>query len=117
MNKRIEKLRQENLDTQPYISIQRASLVTEAYKRYEGTVSVPVLRALAFKHVLENKSICINKGELIVGERGEVPRATPTYPELCCHRIEDLELINERGKVFLNKKLKAICQQIVLVTL
>jgi hypothetical protein len=39
--------------------------------------------------------------------------ATPTYPELCCHRIEDLEFINERGKVFLNKKLKAICQQIV----
>ena len=39
--------------------------------------------------------------------------ATPTYPELCCHRIEDLELINEREKVFLNKKLKAICQHIV----
>jgi formate C-acetyltransferase len=48
-----------------------------------------------------------------MGERGETPMATPTYPELCCHRIEDLELINERGKVFLNKKLKAICQQIV----
>jgi formate C-acetyltransferase len=93
MNERIEKLRQESLDTQPYISIQRAALVTEAYKKYKGTVSIPVLRALAFKHVLENKTICIGKGELIVGERGEHPQATPTFPELCCHSLEDLELI------------------------
>ncbi len=99
MNERIEKLRQESIDTQPYISIQRASLVTEAYKKYNGTVSVPVLRALVFQHVLENKSICINKGELIVGERGEAPRATPTFPELCCHSLEDLELINNRKKI------------------
>jgi formate C-acetyltransferase len=99
MNKRIEKLRQESLNTQPYISIQRASLVTEAYKKYEGTVSIPVLRALVFEHVLENKSICIGEGELIVGERGEHPQATPTFPELCCHTLEDLELINNRKKI------------------
>ena len=73
MNERIEKLRQESLDTQPYISIERASLVTEAYKSYDGTVSISVLRALAFKHVLENKSTCISEGELIVGERGGAP--------------------------------------------
>jgi len=99
MNERIEKLRQESLDTQPYISIERASLVTEAYKKHNGTVSVPVLRALAFKHVLENKIIYISEGELIVGERGEAPRATPTFPELCCHTLEDLEMINNRKKI------------------
>ena len=99
MNKRIEKLRKESLDTQPYISIERASLLTEAYKIHNGTVSAPVLRALAFKNVLENKSICIGEGELIVGERGEHPQATPTFPELCCHSLEDLELINKRKKI------------------
>jgi len=99
MNKRVEKLRQESLDTQPYISIERASLVTEAYKRYEGTVSVPVLRALAFRHLLENKSISIGEGELIVGERGEHPQVTPTFPELCCHSIKDFNLINDREKI------------------
>ena len=110
MNERVKKLRQESLDTQPYISIQRASLVTEAYKIYDGTVSVPVLRALTFQHVLENKSICINKGELIVGERGEAPRATPTFPELCCHSLEDLELINNRKKISftVNQEVKEI---------
>ncbi len=116
MNERIEKLRQESLDTQPYISIERASLVTEAYKSYDGTVSVPVLRALAFRHLLENKSICIGEGELIVGERGEHPRATPTFPELCCHSLEDLELINNRKKIFftVNQKIKEIQKEKII---
>jgi len=100
MNERVKKLRQESLNTQPYISIQRASLVTEAYKRYKGKVSVPVLRALAFRHLLENKSICIGEGELIVGERGGLPQAIPTFPELCCHSLEDLELISNRERFF-----------------
>ena len=100
MNERVKKLRQESLDTQPYISIERASLVTEAYKKYEGRVSSPVLRALTFRHLLENKSICIGEGELIVGERGELPQATPTFPELCCHSLEDLELISNRERFF-----------------
>jgi trans-4-hydroxy-L-proline dehydratase len=99
MNKRVEKLRQESLDTQPYISIERASLVTEAYQKYAGTVSPPVLRALTFKQVLENKVIYIAEGELIMGERGEAPKATPTFPELCCHSIKDFNLINDREKI------------------
>jgi len=100
MIKRVEKLRQESLDTQPYISIERANLLTEANQKYAGKVSSPVLRALIFKHMLENKVIYIAEGELIVGERGEAPKATPTFPELCCHSMEDLELINERRRVF-----------------
>ncbi|HAJ33725.1 MAG TPA: formate C-acetyltransferase/glycerol dehydratase family glycyl radical enzyme, partial [Candidatus Atribacteria bacterium] len=116
MNERIEKLRQESLDTQPYISIQRAAFVTEAYKKYGGTVSIPVLRALAFRHLLENKSICIGEGELIVGERGEAPRATPTFPELCCHSLEDLELINNRKKIFftVNQEVKEIQKEEII---
>ena len=99
MNERVEKLRQESLDTQPYISIERANLVTEAYQKYAGTVSIPALRALVFRHLLENKSISIGEGELIVGERGEHPQATPSFPELCCHSIEDFNLINDREKI------------------
>ena len=116
MNERVKKLRRESLDTQPYISIERASLVTEVYKIYDGTVSVPVLRALVFQHVLENKSICINKGELIVGERGEAPRATPTFPELCCHSLEDLELINNRKKISftVNQEVKEIQKEKII---
>ena len=48
---------------------------------------------------MENKEIFINEGELIVGERGEHPQATPTFPELFCHSLEDFELINNRKKI------------------
>jgi formate C-acetyltransferase len=99
VNERVAKLRQQSLDAIPRISIERAKLVTEVYKKYAGTVSVPVLRALVFKHLMENKTICINEGELIVGERGPAPQATPTYPELCCHSLEDLEIIDKRDKI------------------
>ncbi len=99
MNERIKKLRQQSEDTNPSITAERALLVTEAYQHYAGKVSAPILRALTFQHLLENKTICINEEELIVGERGTGPQATPTYPELCCHTVEDLEVINNRKTI------------------
>ena len=99
INERVQSLREQSLTALPRISIERAVLVTEAYKKYAGKVSVPVLRALAFKHLCENKKICINDGELIVGERGPAPQVTPTYPELCCHTLEDLRIMDEREKI------------------
>jgi len=100
MNDRVRTLRQESLDAVPSISLERAQIVTNAYKKYYGKVSIPVLRALVFKELMENKTICINEGELIVGERGPEPKATPTYPELCCHTVADFDVIDKRQKVF-----------------
>ncbi|HQD42009.1 MAG TPA: glycyl radical protein, partial [Bacillota bacterium] len=99
-NERVKKLRQQSVETVPCISIERARLVTEAYREYSGKVSIPMLRALTFKHLMENKTVCINPDELIVGERGPAPQATPTYPELCCHSLEDLDIIDKRDKIF-----------------
>lgn len=93
---RTKKLRKESVNATAHISIERAQLFTEAYKIYEGSVETPVLRALAFKHYMENRTLCINDGELIVGEKGEAPQGAPTYPELCCHTIEDLEVMDQR---------------------
>ena len=79
MNNRIRTLREQSLNAIPAISLERATLLTEFYKTgIAERVSVPVARALAFKHILQNKEICINDGELIVGERGPAPKATPT---------------------------------------
>ena len=96
---RVRNLRAQSENTKPVLSLERALLVTEAYKKYDGTVSIPMLRALTFKHLLENKTICINEGELIVGEKGTGPQVTPTYPELCCHTVEDLKVIHDRKKI------------------
>lgn len=93
---RTKKLRKQSTETQPFITIERARLMTEGYKKYEGSVEIPVLRALAFKHYMENRTLCINDGELIVGEKGDLPQSTPTYPELCCHTMEDLDIMDKR---------------------
>ena len=99
MNDRVKMLRENSLNAQPFMSIERAKIVTDTYKEYYGKVSTPVLRALTFKAIMEKKAICINEGELIVGERGEKPKGTPTYPEVCCHTLEDLKMINDRDKI------------------
>ena len=99
MNERVAKLRKQSVETKPYISTERAELITEFYKSdIPLRESVPVCRALSFKYLMEHKTICINDGELIVGERGPAPKATPTYPELCCHTLEDLRILNSREK-------------------
>ena len=62
--------------------------------------SIPIQRAKAFHYILSNKLICINDGELIVGERGPAPKATPTYPEINLHSLHDLDILNTREKVW-----------------
>ena len=99
MNPRIVRLREKSITIKPSIDIERAKMITEAYQLYQGKVPTPILRALAFKHLLEQKTIAIDEGELIVGERGRGPGATPTYPELCCHTLEDLDIIHKREKI------------------
>jgi pyruvate-formate lyase len=99
VNDRIKTLRQQSLDAKPYISPERAKLITEFYKSNESQkVSTPVQRALAFKYLLEKKAICIHKGELIVGERGPASKATPTYPEITAHSLKDLRILDKREK-------------------
>lgn len=101
MTERIKKLREQSLNAIPTISYERALLLTQFYKSNEAhKYSIPVTRALAFKYILENKELCINDGELFVGEKGQEPKATPTYPELCIHSKEDLEILHNRKKVW-----------------
>ena len=99
MNERIRKLRQLSVGTQPHIYMERAVLETEAYQRYEGKVSIPELRALTLKHIFSHKKLYIGEGELIVGEKGDYPQSAPTFPELCCHTLEDMRNMNDRKVV------------------
>ena len=101
MKERIKKLRQQSLDAIPTLSHERAQLLTEFYKSGETQKhSIPVARALSLKYILEHKELCINDGELFVGEKGPEPKATPTYPELCVHSEQDLDILHNRSKVW-----------------
>ncbi|NCC59818.1 MAG: glycyl radical protein [Verrucomicrobiae bacterium] len=98
MTPRTSKLRQKSLDTRPSISHERAVLLTDFYQMNYGRYSTPVMRAKAFYHLCKHKTVYIGEEELIVGERGPKPKNCPTYPELTCHRVEDLEILNSRPK-------------------
>lgn len=98
MTERVARLRRESLETKPWLSIERARLLTGFY-RQAPPLSAPVLRASALEYVLARRTLYIGPGELIVGERGPSPKGTPTYPELCCHTLEDFEILHTREKI------------------
>lgn len=98
-NERIRNLRKQSVETIPHIYMERAVLMTEAYEKYEGSVSIPELRALTMKEIFSRKTLTIEPGELIVGDKGKGPQSTPTFPELCCHTLEDMEVMNNRDLI------------------
>jgi formate C-acetyltransferase len=96
MNDRIRKLRKLSVGTEPSLSIERALHETAFYRENEGKYSVPVMRAMNFLDHCRKKTLYIGSDELIVGERGPAPKAVPTFPELTCHSVEDLHVLNTR---------------------
>ncbi len=100
MTERVLRLREQSLNAKETITAERAQLITRFYNSDAARgLSVPVTRARAFEYLLRHKAICINEGEMIVGERGPAPKATPTYPEICLHSLQDLDILNGREKV------------------
>jgi len=98
---RIKRLREiSEQECQPILSMERAVLLTEAYKMWEGKYPAPVLRGKVFKYIMENRTLFLERGSLIVGEKGHRPWAAPTFPELCCHSLQDFENMDKREKVF-----------------
>ena len=99
MTERVGRLRRRSLDAKPSISGQRAELMTQFYRQQTALSSTPVFRALSFKYLLENETIYFGEDELIVGEKGHAPKASPTFPELCCHSLSDLDILDSREKI------------------
>ncbi len=99
ISSRVARLRPRSLEAKPSISTQRAELMTSFYRQNTALQSTPVFRARAFQYLLENEDIYIGPDELIVGEKGTSPKAAPTFPELCCHSLADLDLLDGREKI------------------
>jgi len=96
MSERTLRLRQESLEAIPSLSVERAAEVTAFYKEHLGRHSIPVLRGMAFFAIVDRKALWLGEGELIVGERGPEPKAVPTFPELTCHSVQDLRILDTR---------------------
>ncbi|MCQ2508623.1 MAG: formate C-acetyltransferase/glycerol dehydratase family glycyl radical enzyme, partial [Dorea sp.] len=99
MNERIQKLREISMTTPVHIDLERAKIETDFYKANEGKYSIPVMRAMVLKEYFSKKTLYLGDGELLVGEKGKDPQASPTFPELCCHTVEDMVVMSERELV------------------
>ena len=99
MNERIQKLRDLSVNTPVHIDLERAKIETDFYKENEGKYSIPVMRSMVLKEYFSKKTLYLGDGELIVGEKGKDPQASPTFPELCCHSVEDMTVMSERDLV------------------
>ena len=96
MNDRVKRLHQQSIDTPTTLTIERALIETAFYKENYGKMPNCILRAKNFYEICKKKTIYIGADELIVGERGPVPKAVPTFPELTCHTVEDLHTLDTR---------------------
>lgn len=93
------RLREESLRAEPYVSAERAEILTQFYRESEERDHpAPIQRALAFRRLCAAKSVHVGDEEMIVGERGPAPKATPTFPELTCHSLDDLAVLDTREK-------------------
>ena len=99
MNERIQRLREQSVTTQVHIDLERAKIETDFYKENDGKYSVPVMRAMTLKEYFSKKTLYFGDDELILGEKGKNPQASPTFPELCCHSEEDMKVMSERKLV------------------
>ncbi|MFA5301415.1 MAG: glycyl radical protein [Bacteroidales bacterium] len=98
ISERVAFLRKTSYLAEPSLSIERARILTDFYKNNEGKYPVPILRAMSFRELCQKQSIYIGAQELIVGERGPRPKAVPTFPELTCHSVRDLRILNTRER-------------------
>ena len=96
MNDRVKRLHQQSIDTPTTLTIERALIETAFYKENYDKMPNCILRAKNFYEICKKKTIYIGADELIVGERGPVPKAVPTFPELTCHSVEDLHTLDTR---------------------
>ncbi len=99
MNERIQRLREQSVSTPVHIDLERAKIETDFYKENDGKYSVPVMRAMSLKEYFSKKTLYFGDDELILGEKGKDPQASPTFPELCCHSEEDMKVMSERDLV------------------
>lgn len=93
---RIIHLHKRMRDTVPSVSIERAKLVTDFYRK-PTMDSVTVHRAKMLQYLLENVSIYIDEEALIVGNHGSRYRSAPVFPEISAWLRDEIDLFETRS--------------------
>jgi pyruvate formate-lyase/glycerol dehydratase family glycyl radical enzyme len=93
-SERVKGLRENVLSKTPMVCMERARYITEAYKENENQ-PIYIKRARAVEKILNNMTIYIKAGELIVGNQACEERTAPVFPEYAVAWIA--EELKEKG--------------------
>ena len=95
---RVEKIRENYVNTKPHISYERAWSWTKSFQRTEGQPHI-IRTAQAFKDTCDELSVNIWEGELIVGTSGEYRKCAILTPEFGWTWINDeIDTFPERSQ-------------------
>jgi len=98
---RMNKFREELLDVNPMVCVERAKYTTESYREHADKPMV-LRRAYCLENILKNMSIFIEDETLIAGNQASSNRSAPIFPEYAMDWvIEELDEFNKRdGDIF-----------------
>ncbi len=115
ITERIASLKERMLSVKSTICTERAKIYTKAYQEHEDSLVI-LKRAFALEKTLNEMSIFIDEGELIVGNQSSALRAAPIFPEyVTAWIINELDEFDKRpGDAFYiteeqKKELREIC--------
>ena len=94
MRELIRRIRGELLSTQDTVCLERARLVTEAFREHEGE-PIALVRAHAFARVLRNMTLDLASNPVFAGNTSSHPRACMLVPEHGCRVDGQVVLENE----------------------
>lgn len=115
ITERIEKIRQNYVNSKPEISYERALIWTESHKNTEGK-PICIRRAQAFYDCCDRLGVHIFEGELVVGATGEFRKCGILTPEFSwmwvdremenfATRPQDPYLMTEEQQAFVREKI------------
>ena len=108
LSPRVQKLLDNYYAARPEVFAERAVLATEAYTQTEG-LPILVRRAKMMWHILNEITVLIRDGELIVGCKTPAILGSPLYPEVASAWVEeelDTIALREEAPFYLSDETK-----------
>lgn len=85
---RIARMREELLNIQPQVCVERAIYTTEAYQEHRDKQNI-LKRAYAISNTLHKMTIFLEEGGLLAGNQASTNRAAPIFPEYAMDWVID----------------------------
>ena len=96
VTERVNHLRDTFWKFEPSVDIERSVIYTRTYKETEAEDTI-IRRATSFKNYMNERTIDILPGELIVGTSGKAPKSFIFCPDVCFGWVEaELDEIDTR---------------------